>query len=77
MCVCLLLTLYALLLLVQFVLLPCEMSSMSGEDEQERLVSTLTDTVAVQRLPVLSQPLPYHPALQRGGEPKVMADLCT
>lgn len=76
-CVCVLslLTLHALLLLVQTVLLPCEMSSMGGEDKQESLVSIATDTVAVQRVPVPSQPLPDHPTLQRGAEPKVMAEL--
>lgn len=70
-----LLTLYALLILVQLDLLPCEMSSVGREDEEESLVSVLMDTVAVQRIPVLSQPLPDHPALHRGGETEIMADL--
>lgn len=74
-CVCIVLTIYAVLLLVQLVLMPCEMSSMGGQDKQESLVPVLTDTVAVQRFLVLSQPLPDHPPLQRGVEPKVMADL--
>lgn len=68
-------TLYALLILVQPVLLPCEMSVMGRKNEEESLVSTLTETVAVQCLPVLSQPPADHPALHRGGEPEVLADL--
>lgn len=72
---CVLLTFYALLLLLLPVLLLREMSSMSGEDEQEDLVAALTDAVAVQCVLVLSQPLPDHPALQRRGEPEVVADL--
>ena len=73
--VCVLLTFNALLLLLLPVLLLREMSSMSGEDEQEGLVAAVTDAVAVQCLAVLSQPLPNHPALQRGDEPEVVADL--
>lgn len=55
--------------------MPCEMSSVGRQDEQERFVSTLTDTVTVQRLVVPRQPFPNHPSLHCGGELKVMADL--
>lgn len=70
-----LLTLYALLLLVLFLLMAREVSSLGGKDEQEGLVPVVTDAVAVQRVLVLSQPLPDHPALQQRVEPEVMADL--
>lgn len=69
-------TVHALLLLVQLVLVPCEMSGLGGEDEQESLVSALANTVAVQSLVVPRQPLPDHPALQRRGELKLKVDLC-
>lgn len=70
-----LVTLYALLVLVLPVLLQCEMSSLGREDEEESRVSIPADAVAVQRLPVLSQPLANHPALQRGVKPKITVDL--
>lgn len=55
--------------------MPGEMSVIGGEDKQERLVSALTDAVAVERLLVPGQPLPDDPALQPWVEPKVIADL--
>lgn len=58
-----LLTLYALLVLVLPVLLQCEMSSLGREDEEEGPVSIPPDAVAVQCLLVLSQPLANHPTL--------------
>lgn len=68
-------TLYALLVLVLPVLLQCEMGSLGREDEEESRVSIPADAVAVQRLPVLSQPLANHPTLQRRVEPEITVEL--
>ena len=69
------LTLQALLLCIQLLLLSCEVSGLRRQNKQEGLVSIPTHTVTVQRLSVLCQTLPNHPALQFRVEPKVMANL--
>ena len=69
------LTLQTLLLCVQMLLPSGEVSGLRRQDEQEGLVSVPAHAVAVQRVSVLRQALPDHPALQRRVEPVVSVDL--